>query len=386
MATAVGARGLPGPGRPEFRFPLRFLAFATLLMATWAALTPLYPMLTGWMAGLVASASALLGLSAAAEPGAHVLFGRGEPEAFRYYVDSGCIAGPSLMIYTAAVLAYPANRRQRLLGLVVGLPALFTANLLRLIMLGWVGMNDPAHFDVIHKYWAATALLALVGGAWLTWVWLVANRASRPGYARLRRSADRTRSQSLARVRRIATPLVTFVASIAVLGVIGIVGNGVVAWGHAIHSPVAAVARQLDGVYVAPALPEEVWFSVYGPLYAMLAAVVTLFLVTPGVRWRQRVNAALLIGVPLVYIIQLSARIARLAAASTLNSPSALETGGESLGGVVGTFIGALLLALHVGVPAIVWYRWARRRRPPLARRARAHRAPASTALKVKRA
>jgi len=353
------ARRFAGPGGPEFQFPVRFLLFATLLMAGWVAMTPAYPVLTALTAEAAALVSRALGLDAVVEPGAHVAFGGSE--SFRYHINSGCVAGPLVVIFAAAVVAYPATRRQRVIALVIGLPGLLVANLARLVVLGWVGVNAPEDFDVIHTYWAGSAMPALTGAGWLAWVWFGPRRASRLPPGGTRATAAVPRRPRAISVKPAALLIATFVGSIAVLGVIGVAMGGITVWGHALHAPFAAVARPFDGIYVPSTLPDDGWLTFYGAAYAKLAGVVTLFLITPGVAWRERVRRAFLIGVPLAYLVQLGTLVVRLGVASTLHSPAALGFGGTDAGGLAGTLIGGLMSAVHLGIPAIVWYRWSRR-------------------------
>ena len=67
-------------------------------------------------------------------------------------------------------------------------------------------------------------------------------------------------------------------------------------------------------------------------------------------------------------MIQLTSRIARLAAADLFDSAAPLSSGGEGSGAFVGTFFASLTVALSLSIPAIIWRRWVakqRREMPP---------------------
>jgi len=90
-----------------------------------------------------------------------------------------CSAIPSMSIFTAAVIAFPALWRKRLLGLLLGIPFLFVVNVLRLACLLVVGQNEEFlertlgisnMFNIAHVYiWQAVFIIFVIG-IWLFWV------------------------------------------------------------------------------------------------------------------------------------------------------------------------------------------------------------------------
>jgi exosortase H (IPTLxxWG-CTERM-specific) len=74
-----------------------------------------------------------------------------------------------MAIFAAAVLAYPARVREKLLGLSLGLPILFGANVTRLAALGVVGRFYPAYFDVSHEYLWQGIFVVFVLFLWAQW-------------------------------------------------------------------------------------------------------------------------------------------------------------------------------------------------------------------------
>ncbi|HRK35675.1 MAG TPA: archaeosortase/exosortase family protein [Candidatus Hydrogenedentes bacterium] len=98
---------------------------------------------------------------------------------FNFHLVPDCGALPSMSIYLAALLAFPASWRSRLLGIAFGLPILYAVNLIRLVCLAFIGAYAQSNevFEFAHQYvWQAVYILIVVG-AWLLWVELLV----RPG-------------------------------------------------------------------------------------------------------------------------------------------------------------------------------------------------------------
>lgn len=96
--------------------------------------------------------------------------------SFPVMIVGECVGLLEFMIYTAAVFAFPATWRQRLVGLLCGLPLLYLFNVVRIGMLLVVGANNAELFEFFHVYFWQTTLVLLVGGVWLLWVSLVVQR------------------------------------------------------------------------------------------------------------------------------------------------------------------------------------------------------------------
>jgi exosortase H (IPTLxxWG-CTERM-specific) len=119
------------------------------------------------------------------------------PAGFAFEISRGCMGLVPLAMLAAGILAYPAPGRKKLWGLLAGLPALATLNLLRLAQLFVTGVRWPRAFDVAHEVvWQAIVGLATLG-IWLAWVrW--ADRSAVP----LRAPAGRERARATAARRR----------------------------------------------------------------------------------------------------------------------------------------------------------------------------------------
>jgi exosortase H (IPTLxxWG-CTERM-specific) len=97
---------------------------------------------------------------------------------FAVNIRNGCNGVEAMIIYFAAVLAFPATWRSRLLGLLVGFAVIQLVNLIRVVALFLTGVYFPRLFDSSHTVvWQTIVILSAVV-LWLVW----ANRfaASRP--------------------------------------------------------------------------------------------------------------------------------------------------------------------------------------------------------------
>ena len=92
------------------------------------------------------------------------------PEGFAYEIYYRCLGLLPVIIFTAAIFAYPRTMKDRCWGIVVGVPVLIGLNLCRLVTLFYVGVHHPAAFDFAHTViWEGCLFLATLG-LWLGWV------------------------------------------------------------------------------------------------------------------------------------------------------------------------------------------------------------------------
>jgi exosortase H (IPTLxxWG-CTERM-specific) len=89
---------------------------------------------------------------------------------FSVQIVSECFGLFEMAIFAAAVLAFATTWRKRLIGVALGLPVIFSVNLLRIGMLLFVGRHSLAFFEFAHLYfWQATLVLGITA-LWLLWV------------------------------------------------------------------------------------------------------------------------------------------------------------------------------------------------------------------------
>jgi exosortase H (IPTLxxWG-CTERM-specific) len=92
---------------------------------------------------------------------------------FAVAIERGCNGVEALIILFAAIFAFPAPWKHRLIGFSIGFVAIQALNLVRIISLFYLGQWSKVWFDWFHLYlWQALIILdALV--VWLLWLrWL----------------------------------------------------------------------------------------------------------------------------------------------------------------------------------------------------------------------
>ncbi|MBX3701223.1 MAG: exosortase H [Dokdonella sp.] len=90
--------------------------------------------------------------------------------SFAISIERGCNGVEAMIILVAAMLAFPAPWRHRLIGIGLGFVAIQALNLVRIISLFYLGQWNRTWFDWFHLYlWQALIVLdALV--AFLVWL------------------------------------------------------------------------------------------------------------------------------------------------------------------------------------------------------------------------
>ena len=95
---------------------------------------------------------------------------------FAVNIQNGCNGVEAMLIYFAAVLAFPAPWKSRLVGLVLGFVAIQLVNLVRVVALFLTGVYFPKLFDSSHTVvWQTVVILSGVV-LWIVW----ANRFAGP--------------------------------------------------------------------------------------------------------------------------------------------------------------------------------------------------------------
>jgi len=91
-------------------------------------------------------------------------------DGFAVRIITECTGLYESLILIAAVLAYRASWRERLLGAVAGTALLYLMNVLRIAFLLVVGRHAPEFFDFAHVYFWQTLLAVFIVLIWLAWI------------------------------------------------------------------------------------------------------------------------------------------------------------------------------------------------------------------------
>lgn len=88
---------------------------------------------------------------------------------FSVKIVSECTAVFPIMIFIAAVAAYPSPWRKRALGIAAGIPILILVNLVRLVSLFYIGHSFPNAFERAHLLVWQSLIIFFTLLLWLVW-------------------------------------------------------------------------------------------------------------------------------------------------------------------------------------------------------------------------
>lgn len=156
------------PRRLGLRFGLTYAGLAALLFTLYAFPFELFGAKRDWLSGYLSAYARLSGgVLALFEPGVFVdgalIHGR-----FPLQIARNCDAIEINILFTSALLAYPAALGRKLLALALGLLALVALNVTRICSLYYIGAASAEAFELAHEeifpllLVAATALVFLL--------------------------------------------------------------------------------------------------------------------------------------------------------------------------------------------------------------------------------
>jgi exosortase H (IPTLxxWG-CTERM-specific) len=89
---------------------------------------------------------------------------------FAVSIEAGCNGIEAAVVLIAAMLAFPAPWKHRVLGILVGLSAVQVLNIVRVISLFYLGQWNMTVFEWAHLYlWQALIMLDVLI-VWLVWI------------------------------------------------------------------------------------------------------------------------------------------------------------------------------------------------------------------------
>lgn len=174
-------------------------AFPAGLRTRWRALSPVTRFLAGFVAGLAVLAVVYPWLSARfhgqalwlmeatarvvavfASPFLDFLLRDGRvihTRGVSVEVIEECTGVYEILIFWAAVAAYPATHTAKATGLIGGAVALLAINIVRMTGLVVIGRYRPDVFDFLHTYFWQATLILMILTVWLLWIRLFTGRA-----------------------------------------------------------------------------------------------------------------------------------------------------------------------------------------------------------------
>ncbi len=97
-------------------------------------------------------------------------------KGFAVHIIEECTGVYEVLIFAAAVLAFPTSWSKKGFGLGLGVPLLYLFNVVRIAVLMLVGKHSPQYFDFMHLYFWQATLILMITSVWLLWITQVVNR------------------------------------------------------------------------------------------------------------------------------------------------------------------------------------------------------------------
>src|SRR5262245_40976428 len=170
---ASGALPFWRRNRREMTFLLLFLVLLaggfTVISINWVNDHAVEP----FTAGVARASGAMLNLPGQTWPLKGTVI---QSPRFAVNIRNGCNGIEAMLIFLAAVLAFPASWRSRLIGLGLGILAIQIVNLVRVVALFLTGVYFPRLFDSSHTVIWQTIVILFGVLLWIFW----ANRFAAP--------------------------------------------------------------------------------------------------------------------------------------------------------------------------------------------------------------
>jgi exosortase H (IPTLxxWG-CTERM-specific) len=94
-------------------------------------------------------------------------------------VKFGCNGLEAVMIYSVAVIAFPAAWKRRLIGIAAGFVVIQVVNIIRIAGLAYAGVHFPGIFEYVHIYIAQGMMIAVALGVFFLYLGYVNSHAER---------------------------------------------------------------------------------------------------------------------------------------------------------------------------------------------------------------
>lgn len=89
---------------------------------------------------------------------------------FSASIEGACDGVQPTLIYLAAVLAFPSRWRAKAWGVLIGVPAIFLVNFVRIVTVMLCGAYRPEWFERVHLYGWQALVIAFTLAVWLFWI------------------------------------------------------------------------------------------------------------------------------------------------------------------------------------------------------------------------
>jgi exosortase H (IPTLxxWG-CTERM-specific) len=94
-------------------------------------------------------------------------------DGFAVRIIEECTGLFEVVIFMAAVFAFPTTWAKKAIGLGMGIPLLYLINVVRILVLLVVGRYQPSIFEFMHLYFWQATLILMITSVWLLWIFKV---------------------------------------------------------------------------------------------------------------------------------------------------------------------------------------------------------------------
>ena len=167
----------------RYRFPILFAVVVVVLFAVELTRPVQVALVQPWTEGLAKISVAIITLF-----DSHAIaYGRvlqSTTNGFAVSIEAGCNGVEAALILIAAIIAFKAPMKQKLIGIAGGLLAVQLLNIVRVITLFYIGQWSATAFEWAHLYlWQALIMLDVLV-VWLLWLrWLATSETPRAAAA-----------------------------------------------------------------------------------------------------------------------------------------------------------------------------------------------------------
>ena len=154
--------------KPIIRFCLLFLVMLIVLTTVFPYLSEKFDPQFTWFMAATADITGfflkMLGLSV--QSGGRIV----SLPNFSVEIVGECTGLYEMLIFLAAVIAYPSGWRKKLIGAGLGIPILYGINIVRMVFITLVGNWSPKTFDFMHMYFWQVAMILIILSVWVLWI------------------------------------------------------------------------------------------------------------------------------------------------------------------------------------------------------------------------
>jgi exosortase/archaeosortase family protein len=97
-----------------------------------------------------------------------------------WVVNTECTAVMIMIVFTSFIVVYPASVKAKGIGLLLGVPVIFTANIMRLLLMAIIDRYKPSFSTFFHDYLWQVVFIIMVVFLWMLWMDKVVKREAKP--------------------------------------------------------------------------------------------------------------------------------------------------------------------------------------------------------------